>query len=422
MNIIKKDKEPITLHTANKYCKEDINVIIESDELTIKPNIEEQTFEGIFDKVNVSKITSDLIPNLKPENIAEGEEILDLIGTHKGETEVRLPIELTNINGTIQIKLNKKNFFNISDEKETRAQTHVYHYYLKPNTNYTISTNCPYSKNANVFVNSTNAGIKAYINNPMTIQSNEIGYFFIAIRYLPLSEDTTTFNLYEKVLDGTYWVQIEEESQATEYEPYTQIQLIDDKTAIIKPSNTNQILIENSDYNYSKYVNFVESTSNKYMTTNLQIFSYTSWEIELIYEPTSFYDNNYIINNSSGYETQRAWINSSGKLIFSCNGYNTSPVQLNLNKKYKIKFKYGTNSEVYIDDVLVSSYSKVGSLNPSGLTTTYLRFLTLGRGKIYGAKVYGNGSLLRNYTVKTDTDGVNYLYDTITGESVKFTI
>ena len=55
MNIIKKDKEPITLQTANKYCKEDINVIIETEELTITPKEEEQVFEGLYNKVTCEK-------------------------------------------------------------------------------------------------------------------------------------------------------------------------------------------------------------------------------------------------------------------------------------------------------------------------------------------------------------------------------
>lgn len=57
---------------------------IETEDLEATPSIEEQNFTGVYENVKVNKITSDLIPNLTPDIIAEGEEVLDLVGTHKG--------------------------------------------------------------------------------------------------------------------------------------------------------------------------------------------------------------------------------------------------------------------------------------------------------------------------------------------------
>lgn len=75
MDIFKNNKEPITLHTANKYCKEDINVIIETDELTVIPNAEEQIKEGLYNKVTVLGDS-----NLIPENIKKGTSIFNVEG------------------------------------------------------------------------------------------------------------------------------------------------------------------------------------------------------------------------------------------------------------------------------------------------------------------------------------------------------
>lgn len=57
MDITIKDKNGATLYTAEKYCEEDINVKIETQEVTITPSTEEQVKEGLFNKVTVPAIS-----------------------------------------------------------------------------------------------------------------------------------------------------------------------------------------------------------------------------------------------------------------------------------------------------------------------------------------------------------------------------
>ena len=117
MNITLKDKNGVILHTANKYCKEDIEVNVKAEKLNIKPNTEEQTFNGLYETVNVDAIqteeltleinfnatdTIELTPttgkyiekvtvnkdeNLVPENILEGSIICGIEGTGKNGTD-----------------------------------------------------------------------------------------------------------------------------------------------------------------------------------------------------------------------------------------------------------------------------------------------------------------------------------------------
>lgn len=62
MDIYLKDKN-VTLHTAKKYCEEDINVNVECDKLSAIPSAEEQTYSGIFDEVKIGPIPEEyLIP------------------------------------------------------------------------------------------------------------------------------------------------------------------------------------------------------------------------------------------------------------------------------------------------------------------------------------------------------------------------
>lgn len=64
MEIILKDKNGVVLHTEKKYCKEDITVNLETEEVNIIPTTEEQTKEGLINKVTVPGEA-----NLLPENI-----------------------------------------------------------------------------------------------------------------------------------------------------------------------------------------------------------------------------------------------------------------------------------------------------------------------------------------------------------------
>ena len=115
-----------------------------------------------------------------------------------------------------------KNLFDINGTKsDLNASIYKYEYNLKPNTQYTISSNCPSSNTANIYANSTSSNKKIHINNPQTITSDSNGYFYILVRHVATSEDSGTFNVYQAILDGRYWLQIEEGSTATEWEKYT---------------------------------------------------------------------------------------------------------------------------------------------------------------------------------------------------------
>ena len=49
-------KNGATLHTANKYCSEDINVIPQTQQLNITPSNATQSFAGLYDTVSVDAI------------------------------------------------------------------------------------------------------------------------------------------------------------------------------------------------------------------------------------------------------------------------------------------------------------------------------------------------------------------------------
>lgn len=131
-----------------------------------------------------------------------------------------------------------KNKFDINQEKEIFGiMLYKYSYYLKPNTKYTISSNCPASTTANIYANSNSSNSAVYINKNQTIQSDENGYFYILVRFKADASDNSTFNLYEKVLSGTYYIQLEEGTVATPYIPDNSLEIKDIGGNLLKNSS-----------------------------------------------------------------------------------------------------------------------------------------------------------------------------------------
>ena len=115
-----------------------------------------------------------------------------------------------------------KNLFNINGDKTSGEYLNLYKYVftVKPNTKYTVSSNIPdFTAVASIYANGTssiNNGIS--INKPRVITSDVNGNFFILIRYVATDEEQ--IDAYTNILNGTYYLQIEEGSVVTEYEPY----------------------------------------------------------------------------------------------------------------------------------------------------------------------------------------------------------
>ncbi|MEE1389297.1 MAG: hypothetical protein U0M00_01820 [Clostridia bacterium] len=170
-----------------------------------------------------------------------------------------------------------KNKFDINQEKEIFGiMLYKYSYYLKPNTKYTISSNCPASTTANIYANSNSSKSAVYINKNQTIQSDENGYFYILVRFKADASDNSTFNLYEKVLNGTYYIQLEEGTVATPYTPYNSLEIKDVGENLLdlskcqfngcKIGSDGKSIISNISNNY--YCELITTQLNDYLLAN----------------------------------------------------------------------------------------------------------------------------------------------------------
>lgn len=123
-------------------------------------------------------------------------------------------------NGNVKIDVTGKNLFDIhKDILDEDGVNKKYLFRLKPNTEYTLSTNAPeFTTTASLYFNGGSSFANGVCKNkPRTIRTDELGGFYIIVR-TTISEEG--FNLYQDVIDEKYWIQLEEGSSATAYEPY----------------------------------------------------------------------------------------------------------------------------------------------------------------------------------------------------------
>lgn len=79
MDITLKDKNGAILHTAKKYCEDDINIKLDTQEVAIIPSKDEQIQEGLISKITVSGDS-----NFVPENIKDGVVMFGVEGEYIG--------------------------------------------------------------------------------------------------------------------------------------------------------------------------------------------------------------------------------------------------------------------------------------------------------------------------------------------------
>ena len=115
MKIHLKDKNGVTLNTAKKYCEEDIEVRVDTQELNITPSAEVQIKEGLYDKVTVAGDS-----NLVAGNIKQGTSIFGVEGTLSNEPVEKYIVRVIDYDGTIikEEELAEGEVFTMPDEPQ----------------------------------------------------------------------------------------------------------------------------------------------------------------------------------------------------------------------------------------------------------------------------------------------------------------
>lgn len=157
----------------------------------------------VFEDSDVNKIKIMLI------EYQDGMENWD-IPYFEGMQSVKMPVLTTTGKNLFDIK-NIDKFY-----QSTNNVTNTYKIRLKPNTNYTMSSNVPVTNPASIYFNGTKTDMNGvYINAPKTAMSDNDGNLIFYIRV----DDLTGIKL-ENFINNDYYIQLEEGSNATSYEPF----------------------------------------------------------------------------------------------------------------------------------------------------------------------------------------------------------
>ena len=145
--------------------------------------------------------------------------------TQDGTPTPTSPIEVQNVKGDNEVKVVGKNLFNINGEKATfSAWIYRFNFTLQPNTRYTLSTNAPQTgASANLYLNGSSSTANNVNNSQSrTVTTGADGNLYVLVRYQRSSSTDGTYDLYTEAINGTYYIQLEQGSTATTYEPYTE--------------------------------------------------------------------------------------------------------------------------------------------------------------------------------------------------------
>lgn len=162
-----------------------------------------------------AKVTGDYIRANTIIDKASGEHIVV-------SDSANMPIDGLKIFGkSEQVQTTGKNLFSVGmDKTEGVGTTYLYTLKLKPNTNYTLSCDVDRETIASLyFMNTGTSNNGVFKNEPKTYMTGEDGAVKIYVRYF--EENGKGVNLYQAVLDGVHYIQLEEGESATSPEPYT---------------------------------------------------------------------------------------------------------------------------------------------------------------------------------------------------------
>lgn len=118
----------------------------------------------------------------------------------------------------VKVTRTGKNLFDIDAEHSAVDESYSYNFTVKPNTAYTMSSNVPFSSPSSLYFNGGASNVNGVgLGTPRTFTSDANGHLSAYVRYVASGG---AIDLYTAVKNGQYYIQFEESTTPTTYEPY----------------------------------------------------------------------------------------------------------------------------------------------------------------------------------------------------------
>lgn len=165
-----------------------------------------------------------------------------------------------------------------------------------------------------------------------------------------------------------------------------------------------------------KDLEYIEANKAQYIDTGYELFTHAEFEINMDYYPS---DVTYNYNNIFGYtgdaDKIESWVNSGRECYLRYNNVKSSKIVVTATRQIYNYKRVGTTVTMAVG----SSVKSITASTQSGATGNCLLLTdggksTYGAGNLYSAKLYADGTLVRDYIPALRTsDNVAGLYDLV---------
>ena len=306
------------------------------------------------------------------------------------------PQEIKSVTGLQKVSVCGKNLFDYTKISNAPIWTEwassggrQLEFKVKPNTQYTLSSNVPQGSSTLLYFNGDSTATNGvWVNNPKTMTSNSNGILYV---YFFNNRD-----YYSDIANGTYYIQLEVGTEATEYEPYQgQTKELNLGKNLFDKSNTNKLdgyinstgIITSEATNKTIYIPCKSSTTytvSKIASARFEIASYSS--TPQIGSTTS----NFIRDNSATHLTLTTGSSDTYLAVWYYNHYNDTLTEQQILDT--IQIEKGSTATTYAPYFTPIELNKIGTYQDSIKKSTGKNLFDKNGQITLGARLAANGT------------------------------
>lgn len=165
-------------------------------------------------------------------------------------------------------------------------------------------------------------------------------------------------------------------------------------------------------------IEYIETTGTQWLDTGTPLFNSNTWKIELDFAPTAIYNYNGIWSTTEHSLSYESFITERNHQysVYMVGSSDQDYISMSANTRYRYTDEFtGTSVISYVNGVQKRSYNTSVSKSTYNLTLFQCSEDT-SKLKLYSAKLYADGALVRDFIPAKDGAGKIGLYDNVTNK------